>query len=145
VRPSRSTIISLALFTGAVLGAPATAAASTANCSPPTSPTLARQNASARTLTNRLLRNTSYTPIIRTFTPKFTRTRHFTGYGSIVIRAPRGTDPVVGFLALRGAAPCAIRITSASVVLRRDAYVLNFESKGEQGNPGRITITLVSR
>ncbi len=106
---------------------------------------LSRQNAAARRTTVRLLHNTNYTPVVRTFTPKITHTREFTGYGSIVVRSPKGTAPVAGFFVLRGADRCAITITSAQIVLRRHAYVLNFAAPGEQGNPGRVTITLVSR
>ena len=44
----------------------------------------------------KLIGNTSYTPIVRTFTPKPTSTKDFNGYQRIVIRSPKGTGPVVG-------------------------------------------------
>ncbi|MDO8210197.1 hypothetical protein [Conexibacter sp. CPCC 206217] len=107
-------------------------------------PAVARENAAAGRLVRKLISTTSYTPLERTVTPKITRTVGFVGYGSIVVRAPSGTTPVVGTFVLRGADRCAITITAADVVLRRNAYVIDFIAPGEQGNPGRVTVTLVS-
>ncbi|HXM86946.1 MAG TPA: hypothetical protein VN889_04880 [Solirubrobacteraceae bacterium] len=109
------------------------------------SPAIRSRNAAAERLTKQLLRNTSYTPRAKTFTPKITSTRGFTGYGSIVLAAPKGTTPVAGYFVLRGTEPCSVVVTGASIVLRRNAYVVSLKFPGEQGDPGRIAVTLVSR
>ncbi|MDO8188432.1 hypothetical protein Q5424_24855 [Conexibacter sp. JD483] len=107
-------------------------------------PAVAKENAAAGRLVRRLISTTAFTPVERTVTPKITRTVGFVGYGSIVVPAPRGTTPVVGSFRLRGADRCAITITAAQVVLRRNAYVIDFIAPGEQGDPGRVTVTLIS-
>jgi len=109
------------------------------------SPALRARNAAAERLTRRLLGNTSYTPRVKTFTPKISSTRGFTGYGSIVLAAPKGTTPVAAYFVLHGWQPCSVVVSAASIVLRRNAFVVSLKFPGEQGDPGRITVTLVSR
>jgi hypothetical protein len=128
----------------AALPAAAPAAQVSTSCKTASVPLLGRNVAAART-TRQLLRDTSYTPIVRTFKPRPTSTKGFTGYQTIVVRSPAGTSPVAGYFALRGAEPCSVIVTSAQVVLRRGAYVITLKFPGEQGSAGRLTVTLVSR
>jgi len=109
------------------------------------SASLLKANRSAEKLTKRLMRSTRYTPVRRTFTPKPTSTKGFTGYETIVVKSPAGTSPVAGYFTLKGTQRCSLVVSSAQVVLSRNAYVVKLAFPGEQGNPGRITITLVSR
>jgi hypothetical protein len=144
-------IVALVASTSAVAARVTTTAASVAAAPPVAqrcwaiSAPLRRRNAAAERTTKRLLGDTSYTPRVKTFTPTVTSSRGFTGYQTIVLHAPRGTTPVVGYFSLRGTQPCSLVVVSAGVVLRRDAYVLELRFPGEQGNPGRVTVTLVSR
>ncbi len=103
------------------------------------------QNAAAERQTKKLLGNTGYTPVIRTFTPKPTATRGFTGYATIVVKSPKGTTPVVGYFTRSGGEPCSVVVTSAGVALERNAYVVKLKFPGEQGNPGKLKVTLISR
>jgi hypothetical protein len=102
------------------------------------------ENRAATQLTQRLAQSTGFVATTRTVVPRIQRTRGFTGYGSIVVRAPQGTAPIVGSFELVSAQQCSIEITDADVVLRRNAFVLKFKAPGEQGNPGTIRITLIS-
>jgi hypothetical protein len=104
-----------------------------------------KQNTAAERQTKRLLGNTSYTPVIRTFTPKATATKGFTGYATIVVKSPKGTTPVVGYFTRSGGEPCSVIVTSAGLALDRNAYVVKLKFPGEQGNPGRLKVTLISR
>lgn len=110
-----------------------------------TAKAVVNQNAVAERQTKKLLGNTSYTPVIRTFTPKPTATRGFTGYATIVVKSPRGTSPVVGYFTRTGGEPCSVVVISAGVALDRDAYIVKLKFPGEQGNPGKLKVTLVSR
>jgi hypothetical protein len=103
------------------------------------------QNAAAERQTKKLLGSTSYTPVIRTFTPKPTTTKGFTGYATIVVKSPKGTTPVVGYFTRSGGEPCSVVVTSAGVALGRNAYVVKLKFPGEQGNPGKLKVTLISR
>jgi hypothetical protein len=107
--------------------------------------TVVKQNAAAERLTKKLVGNTSYTPVIRTFTPKPTATKGFTGYATIVVKSPKGTTPVVGYFTRSGGEPCSVIVTSAGVALDRNAYVVKLKFPGEQGTPGKLKVTLVSR
>jgi hypothetical protein len=104
-----------------------------------------KQNAAAEGRTKKLLGNTSYTPVIRTFTPKPTATRGFTGYETIVVKSPKGTSPVVGYFTQSGGESCSVVVTSAGVALDRNAYVVKLKFPSEQGNPGKLKVTLISR
>jgi hypothetical protein len=104
-----------------------------------------KQNAAAERRTKKLLGNTSYTPVIRTFTPKPTATRGFTGYETIVVKSPKGTSPVVGYFMQSGGESCSVVVTSAGVALDRNAYVVKLKFPSEQGNPGKLKVTLISR
>lgn len=104
-----------------------------------------KQNAAAERRTKKLLGNTSYTPVIRTFTPKPTATRGFTGYETIVVKSPKGTSPVVGYFTQSGGESCSVVLTSAGVALGRNAYVVKLKFPSEQGNPGKLKVTLISR
>jgi hypothetical protein len=104
-----------------------------------------KQNAAAERQTKKLLGNTSYTPVIRAFTPKPTATRGFTGYETIVVKSPKGTSPVVGYFTQSGGESCSVVVTSAGVALDRKAYVVKLKFPSEQGNPGKLKVTLISR
>jgi hypothetical protein len=110
-----------------------------------TAKAVVNQNAVAERQTKKLLGNTSYTPVIRTFRPKPTATRGFTGYATIVVKSPRGTSPVVGYFTRTGGEPCSVVVISAGVALDRDAYIVKLKFPGEQGNPGKLKVTLISR
>ena len=129
---------------GARVAAAASVPAQAASCQV-TAKAVARQNAAAERLAKRLLGNTSYTPLIRTFTPKPSSTKGFTGYETIVVKSPKGTSPVVGYFTRKGGEACSLIVTSAGVSLSRNAYVVKLKFPGEQGNPGKLRITLVSR
>jgi hypothetical protein len=104
-----------------------------------------KRNAAAERQTKKLLGNTSYTPVIRTFTPKPTATRGFTGYETIVVKSPKGTSPVVGYFTQSGGESCSVVVTSAGVALGRNAYIVKLKFPSEQGNPGKLKVTLISR
>jgi hypothetical protein len=135
-----ATCAAVALAIGATSSTPAHAA----TCQL-TTKALGKQNAAAERQTKRLLASTSYTPVIRNFTLKPTSTRGFTGFETIVVKSPKGTTPVVGYFTQRGGEPCSVVITSAAVALARNAYVVKLKFPGEQGNPGRLKVTLISR
>ena len=102
-------------------------------------------NAKAQRMTRKLEGNTNYVPRELTLTPKVTHGHKGYATGSIVVKAPKGTAPVVGSFVAKGAAPCAITITSATVVLSRNAYVIRFRAPtGDLGHAGRLTVTLIS-
>lgn len=130
----------VALAIGAVGSVPAHAA----SCQVTPNAVL-KQNAAAERQTRKLLGNTSFTPLIRTFTPKPTSTTGFNGSETIIVKSPKGTTPVVGYFTRKGGQPCSVVVTSASVVLARNAYVLKLKFPGEQGNAGKLKVTLVSR
>ena len=130
----------LALAIGAIGSVPAHAASCAASPS-----AVLKQNAAAARKTKTLLASTSYTPVVRTFTPRPTSTKGFTGYATIVVKSPKGTGPVVGYFTRVGGKSCGMVVTSAGVVMNRSAYVVKLKFPGEQGNPGKLKITLVSR
>jgi hypothetical protein len=127
---------------GSALAAPVAAHAAT---SPSTPKTVLTANAQNHKQVKKLLGNTSYTPLIRTFTPKPTSSKGFNGYERIVVKSPKGTGPVVGSFALKGAQAGSVVVTSAGVVQSQNAYVVNLKFPGEQGKTGKLQITLVSR
>jgi hypothetical protein len=102
------------------------------------------ENRAATQLTQRLSQNAGFVTTTRTVTPRIQRTRGFTGFGTIVVPAPQGSAAIVGSFELVNAQQCSIEITDADVVLRRNAFVLKFKAPGEQGNPGKIRVTLIS-
>lgn len=106
---------------------------------------LAKANAQNERTTKQLMGNTSYTPIIRTYTPKPTSTKGFTGYEQIVVKSPKGTTPVAGYFKLSNAQQSSVIVTSANVDLKQNAYVINLKFPGEQGNLGQLKVTTVSR
>lgn len=106
---------------------------------------LAKSNAQNERTTKQLMRNTSYTPIVRTYTPKPTTTKGFTGYQQIIVKSPNGTAPVTGYFKLANAQQSSVIVTSARVDLQKNAYVINLKFPGEQGNPGKLIVTTVSR
>ncbi len=130
----------VALAIAAASGAPTAAASCQA-----TPRAVLKMNAAAERQTKKLLGNTSYTPVIRTYTPKPTATTGFTGYETIVVKSPKGTAPVVGYFTQSRSEPCSVVITTAGVSLARNAYVLKLKFPGEQGNPGKLKVTLISR
>lgn len=129
---------------GLAYAAAASVPARAASCQV-TAKAVARQNAAAKHLAKRLLGNTSYTPLMRTFTPKPSSTKGFTGYETIVVRSPKGTSPVVGYFTRKGGEACSLIVTSAGVSMSHNAYVVKLKFPGEQGNAGKLRITLVSR
>ena len=84
-------------------------------------------------------------PLIRSFTPQLSSTKGFTGYETIVVKSPKGTSPVVGYFTRKGGEACSMVVMSAGVSLSRKAYVVKLKFPGEQGNAGKLRITLVSR
>lgn len=110
-----------------------------------TSPALLKSNVTNQQTASKLMRNTSYTPVIRKFTPKPTSTKGFTGYQTILVNSPKGTSPVAGYFKLSGAQQCSVVVTSARISLKQNAYVLKLKFPGEQSNPGSLGVTLVSR
>ncbi len=126
----------------AIAAASSTAHAATCQVTPKA---VVKQNAAAERQTKRLLGTTSYTPVIRTFTPKPTATRGFTGYETIVVKSPKGTNSVVGYFTQSGGESCSVVVTSAGVALDRNAYVVKLKFPSEQGNPGKLKVTLISR
>ena len=112
---------------------------------PHTSQRVLTTNAQNQKQVKKLIGNTSYTPIVRTLTPKPTSTKDFNGYQRIVIKSPKGTGPVVGSFRLTGANPSSVIVTSAQIVQKQNAYVINLKFPGEQGNPGTLMVTTVSR
>jgi hypothetical protein len=112
---------------------------------PHTSQRVLTANAQNQKQVKKLIGNTSYTPIVRTFTPKPTSTKDFNGYQRIVIKSPKGTGPVVGSFVLNGAQPGSVIVTSAQVVQKQNAYVINLKFPGEQGKTGKLKVSLISR
>jgi hypothetical protein len=106
---------------------------------------MAQANAGHEQTVKQLMHNTNYTPIIRTYTPKPTRTKGFTGYERIIVKSPKGTSPVAGYFKLSDADASSVIVTSARTDLKLNAYVVNLKFPGEQGNPGKLTVTTVSR
>jgi hypothetical protein len=102
-------------------------------------------NSKAERQANTLLKSTRYTPVIRTYTPKPSSTKQFTGYETIAVKSPQGTAPVVGYFKLTGNAPCSVVVTSAKVVLTRNSYLVTLKFPGEQGKTGSLKVTLISR
>lgn len=142
--PSSRLLAVAALAAAAALPAVPTASAQGASC-PLVKPAVAKANAKNQRMTHKLEGNTSYVPRERTLTPTVTVGHDGYATGSIVVKAPKGTAPVVGSFVARGTTPCAITITSAAVVLRRNAYVIRFRAPtGDLGHAGRLTITLIS-
>jgi hypothetical protein len=139
--PALAAVAGLGL-TGTAMAAPVAAHAATC---PSTSKSVMTTNTQAQKQVKKLLGNTSYTPIIRTFTPKPTSTKDFNGYQRIEIKSPKGTGPVVGSFVLKGAQRCSVVVTSARVVQSKNSYVVNLKFPGEQGKTGKLQVTLVSR
>ena len=137
-------VLSSAAAVALAIAAASAAPAQAASCQV-TPRAVANQNAAAERQAKKLLGNTSYTPVIRIFTPRPTATKGFTGYATIVVKSPKGTTPVVGYFTRRGGKPCSVVVTSAGVALERNAYVVKLKFPGEQGNPGKLKITLISR
>lgn len=133
----------LATPTAAALGA-APRAANKPSCQAVSSALLKRNATNERTA-KRLMHNTNYTPIVRTYTPKPASAARFNGYETITVKSPKGTSPVVGYFQLSGARQCSVVVTSAKIALQQKAYVVKLKFPGEQGNPGHLTVGLVSR
>jgi hypothetical protein len=124
--------------------APVASARTTSKCQT-TSAAVINANSKAARQAAGLLKNTSYTPVSRTYTPKPSSTKGFTGYQTIVVRSPAGIAPVVGYFKLSGNDPCSVVVTSAKVDLSRNAYLINMAFPGEQGKTGNLKVTVVSR
>jgi hypothetical protein len=135
------------LGTAALLAPAGTAFANTMTTQSPhiASATVLKANTASQKTVKQLIHNTSYTPMIRQYTPKPTSTKGFNGYQQIIVKSPKGTTPVAGYFKLTGAASGSVVVTSARVDLKQNAYVLNLKFPGEQGNPGHLTVTTISR
>jgi hypothetical protein len=105
---------------------------------------IAKTNGKAQQRANTLLESTRYTSVTRTFTPKPSSTRRFTGYQTIAVKSPKGTTPVVGYFKLTGTARCSVVVTSARVALSHNAYLVALKFPGEQGKTGSLKVTLIS-
>ena len=140
-------ITGLTAVAALALGGTAVAApiAAHAAASPHTSQKVLTANTQNQKQVKKLIGNTSYTPVIRTFTPKPTSTKGFNGYQRIVIKSPKGTGPIVGSFVLKGAQPSSVIVTSAQVVQKQNAYVINLKFPGEQGKTGKLQVSLISR
>ncbi len=132
----------LALSGTAMAAAPIAADAATNQSTPKAVLTANKQNEKQA---KQLIGNTSYTPVIRTFTPKPTSAKRFNGYQTITVKSPKGTTPVVGYYTLKGAQRSSVIVTAANVQLSRHAYVVKLKFPGEQGKAGRLRVTLISR
>lgn len=104
-----------------------------------------KSNAQNERTTKQLMSNTSYTLVTRTYKPYPTSTKRFMGYQTIVVKSPKGTTPVDGYFKLVGAQRGSVIVTSAGVDLKRNAYVIDLHFPGEQGDPGHLIVTTVSR
>jgi hypothetical protein len=152
IHPSRTRALALrlALLTASVAAVPGVAlaadsqAAAKSQC-PTTSAALLKRNATNQQMARQLMHSTKYTPIVRTFTPKATSSAGFNGYQTLTVKSPQGTSPVVGYFKLSGAQRCSVVVTSAAIALKQNVYVLRLKFPGEQGNPGGLTVGLVSR
>ena len=137
-------LLPLAVLAAAVAVSAPAAAAAAAGCQT-TSKAVRTTNAKNAKQAKKLIGDTSYTPVIRTYHPKPTSTSHDTGYQTIAVRSPQGTAPVVGYFTLQGSEACSVVVTSAQVVLSRNAYLVKLKFPGEQGDPGKLKVVLVSR
>jgi hypothetical protein len=133
----------LILTTAVVILVPAPARAASGCQS--TSAAVVMTNNKAEQRANTLLKSTTYTPVIRTFTPKPSSTKGFTGYETISVKSPKGTAPVVGYFKLTGNASCSVVVTSARVALSRNSYLVALKFPSEQGKTGSLKVTLISR
>jgi hypothetical protein len=135
--------VTAAAATAALALVPATRAQAAGKQCQAIPPAVAKENAAAARLVRKLQGNTNFVSRVVTATPKIRRTVRFTGFGTVVVKAPKGTTAVAGTFTLRGNDRCAIVVQSAQVVLRQNAYVISFTAPGEQGNPGKLKVTLV--
>ena len=78
----------------------------------------------------------------RTVVPKIQRTVHFMGYATYTFRAPRGRRIVSASARILGAEPHAVAIRSRTVSHDRGRYTVKLVFPGEQGNPGKLRVTL---
>jgi hypothetical protein len=134
---------SLLILTATI--ASATASARAVSGCQSTSPAVVSTNSKAEQRASKLLKSTSYTPLSRTFTPKPTSTKQFTGYETITVKSPKGTAPVVGYFKLTGNTACSVVVTSARVALSQNAYLVALKFPGSQGKTGSLKVTLISR
>jgi hypothetical protein len=78
----------------------------------------------------------------RTVTPKIQRTVHFTGYATYTFAAPRGRRIVSASARIIGAEPHAVAIGRRVLSGDRRRYTVKLVFPGEQGNPGKLRVTL---
>jgi hypothetical protein len=78
----------------------------------------------------------------RTVAPKIQRTVHFTGYATYTFIAPRGRRIVSASARIVGAEPHAVAIARRTVSGDRRRYTVKLVFPGEQGNPGKLRVTL---
>ena len=133
----------LILATMVAVFVPASARAASSCQSTPAA--VLKANSKAEQQVTKLLKSTSYTPVIRTFTPKPSSTKGFTGYETITVKSPKGTAPVVGSFKLTGNAPCSVVVTSAKIALSSNSYQMTLKFPGEQGTTGSLKVALISR
>jgi hypothetical protein len=144
-RLTATTLLTAALLVPAGTAFAANSHVKTTANTPAVSSALQKNNAQNEKIAKQLMGNTKYTPVIRTFTPKPTSTKGFTGYEQIIVKSPKGTTPVAGYFKLANAQQSSVIVTSAKVDLKQNAYVINLKFPGEQGNPGKLIVTTVSR
>jgi hypothetical protein len=78
----------------------------------------------------------------RTVVPKVQRTVHFTGYATYTFAAPRGRKIVSASARILGAEAHAVAIGRRTVSMDRKRYTVKLVFPGEQGNPGKLRVTL---
>ena len=78
----------------------------------------------------------------RTVIPKVQRTVRFTGYATYTFSAPRGRRIVSASARIVGAQAHAVRISARTVSRDGKRYTVKLVFPGEQGNPGRLVVSL---
>jgi hypothetical protein len=101
------------------------------------SPARASALRTARAKTNVLL-------TMRTVVPKIQRTVHFTGYATYSFRAPSNRRIVSASARIVGAKAHAVEIHGRTISSNRETYTVSLVFPGEQGNPGKLVVRLVS-
>lgn len=74
--------------------------------------------------------------------PKAQRTVHSTGYATYVFKAPSGDRILNASARIVGAQRHAVAITGRSITNQLTSYTVKLVFPGEQGNPGKLVVTL---
>ncbi len=130
--------------TGAMVAAVPAAPAEPANGGVPVaSESILRSNAINLRQITRLRRSPQFLVRTRVVTPSPDRqVGMFDSAGTVVVKAPRGTEVAVGAFRNIPDPNTAFKITSVNVNARRNAYVLQVLFPGSQGNPPRLRVSV---